>query len=345
MPSNRQPGTAVAIRGDGVAACCCAHLLGAAGVSVAVERLDRVRVPAIMLSDATQMLIGDVFAQGDLFGNLPRIDKRIVAWGPHAQTRVLPHSAAIVSEQELTKRLLPKLPKSDSFDSDSNQWTIFASRPLPQSAVEHHFGSRIAAAQSVALKRSAERSACWVESLENGWLFLVPAGDGSAWLLAVGETPELLLERSRLIAMQIEAPSPGTSHFPAYPRIAYPLCGPGWLACGTAALAFDPLCGDGTGHAIREAILASAVIKAAPQSSEPDDLLAHYRARLLAGFRRHLELCRDFYLAGRSGPWWDAELDLLRKGIEWCAREMEAFPSFRYQLRGFELQALNLQNT
>ena len=38
------------------------------------------------------------------------------------------------------------------------------------------------------------------------------------------------------------------------------MCGPGWLSCGTAALSFDPICGDGTGHAVREGILAAAVI-------------------------------------------------------------------------------------
>ena len=31
--------------------------------------------------------------------------------------------------------------------------------------------------------------------------------------------------------------------------------GSGWLACGTAAMGFDPICGDGTGYAVREGIL------------------------------------------------------------------------------------------
>jgi len=40
------------------------------------------------------------------------------------------------------------------------------------------------------------------------------------------------------------------------------LRGPDWLACGTAAVAFDPICGDGTAQAMREAILGCAVITA-----------------------------------------------------------------------------------
>ena len=81
------------------------------------------------------------------------------------------------------------------------------------------------------------------------------------------------------------------------------MAGPGWLACGTAALGFDPLCGDGAGNAVREAILGSAAIRRAIATDEADSLAAHYQARLLAGFKRHVALCFEFYKSGRSGPW------------------------------------------
>jgi len=146
----------------------------------------------------------------------------------------------------------------------------------------------------------------------------------------------VLLGESRLIAEQIKRCGRAGAELPAYPRIADPLCGPGWLSGGTTALAFDPLCGDGAGHAIREAILASAVIRAAAQGAHADELLAHYRARLVAGFRRHLEVCRQFYSAGGSGNWWRTELELIEQGIAWCGAE----PRFRFQLNGFELRAV-----
>jgi flavin-dependent dehydrogenase len=65
--------------------------------------------------------------------------------------------------------------------------------------------------------------------------------------------------------------------FSASPRIPAPLCGPGWLACGSAAMGFDPICGDGTAHAVREAILALAVIRGGDHG-----MPAHYEARLTA---------------------------------------------------------------
>ena len=331
----------VLIRGDGIAASCCAHLLVMAGFKVAMEKAARTPVPAVLLSARTQTLIGDVFGRRDLFTGLTRIEKRTVAWGPGTESLVLAHSSVIVSEAELAERLRP----SGLLDGHESQWdprwTILASRPLPSSTVERHFGSRMASALRVELAHGIDSSTCWIESLECGWLFLIPGGDNAGWLLAVGGTYEYLLGQSRVVAQRIKAVCDNAGQFPAYPRIADPLAGPGWLACGSAALAFDPLCGDGTGNAVREAILAAAVIRAEANGTQEQDVLAHYRARLLAGFRRHLELCQQFYAAGHPGLWWDTELDFLQQGIDWCARQMNDSKPFQYRLSGFELQAIS----
>ena len=105
-------------------------------------------------------------------------------------------------------------------------------------------------------------------------------------------------------------------------------------------MAFDPICGDGAGNAVREAILAAAVVRAAARGESVDRLLAHYRSRLIAGFRRHLELSLEFYRAGNSGPWWDQEIQALERGVAWCAERLAAEPAFHYRLNGFELEAV-----
>ena len=325
----------VVIRGDGIAACCCAHLLRVAGFRVVQEKADRAKVPSIMLSQSTQALIAGVFERNDLFKDLPRIEKRIVVWGPGSKPIALPHSSVLVSEKDLSARLLPG-PLGDGQERDAEaEWVVLASRSLPPSAIEHHFGTRMAVALAVKVKDDSDASACWIESLEAGWLFLTPG-----WLLAVGSDPESLLPQSRVVAAQIHETRSTPLKFPAYPRVADPLCGHGWLACGTAALAFDPLCGDGVGNAIREAILAAAVIRAIAEGANVDGVLAHYRGRLLGGFTRHLELCRQFYAAGNAGPWWDSELEQILKGIKWCGRKRETATRFRYRLNGFELQTI-----
>jgi hypothetical protein len=355
------------ILGGGVAANCCAHLLGRAGVGVvsdqtSINQNDRPKIPALLIGTATQALIEDVFERKDVFHGAQRISRRIVAWGSRGSEAAgnpepveVPHSAVVISEQDLVARLRPAFvlpPAGFETHRDTAAWTIvtspagYAMRTKPGGLtkpgdltrsgdltnVSRHFGSRIAHASAVQLKTNCASDACWIESLESGWLFLLP-GPTSAWLLSVGGP------HSRMVAAQIESLGAPAGQFPAYPRVSDPLCGDGWLACGNAAMAFDPICGDGTGNAIREAILACAVIRAAarPETNDKDALLAHFRTRLLAGFLKHLELCRQFY-AACSGKWWIAELERLDDGIAWCREQLGGEPRFRYRLRGFELE-------
>lgn len=334
--------TGVRIRGDGVAARCCFHLLSCGGVPVSFEPTDRLRLPAIMLSEPALALIGEIFGREHLFRDFPRIRKRIVAWGRGARPVELEHSAVVVSEKLLLDSLGPAPANAAGADID---WTIFASQPLPAESAEHRFGSRIASAMHVEIKTTAEPAACWIESIEDGWLFLIADAPGSGWLLSVGRRPDELLDRSHLIREQIAGLQLAAAHFPASPRIVAPLAmapagEPGWIACGTAAMAFDPLCGDGTAHAIREAILASAVIGAAARGDDSVTLLAHYEARLTAGFRRHLAHCLEYYVSGVGGPWWKLESESLTQGLDWCDRQLSHHTTFRYRLNGFELQAI-----
>jgi hypothetical protein len=317
-------------------------LLAGAGFVVSLTESERPRIPAILLSQAAQALLRDVYGRTDLFHGLFRIDRRIVAWERGSPPVTLPHQAVVISEEALLERLRPAAGASAA--TSAAEWTIYASRPLPAAAEQHGFGSRTATIVAVDLKDGAA-SACWIEALECGWLFLVPSGPSAGWLISIGaphtgEPHEVLLEQSRLIAAQVQVSGVAEAAFPAYPRMVDPVCAPGWLACGAAALSFDPLCGDGTGNAVREAILATAVVRAAAAGESVDGLLTHYRSRLMAGFARHLELCRGFYLSGNRGPWWEREIAALEKGMAWCGRTLRAGNGFRYRLRGFELQAI-----
>ncbi len=266
-------------------------------------------------------LIADVLGRNDLFSNLPRIERRVVAWGSNADAVAFPHSASVISEETLLDRIQPVVGTDVVPECAEPQWTIYAAQPLPQPA-EERFGSRLASAVPVIFKHRQLPATSWIESVRNGWLFAIPNAASAGWLLAVGGPVESLLGASRLIAEQIVSCGEAGGEFPAYPRIATPLCGPGWLACGTAGLAFDPLCGDGTAHAIREAILASAVVRAAAEGVPEERLLAHYQMRLLAGLRRHLARCAGFYPTGGDGHWWDSELVALRRGVRWCDNQL-----------------------
>jgi hypothetical protein len=316
----------VRIAGDGVAARCCAHLLTQAGHDVRLEPVKRARVPAIMIGEAAQRLIVDIFEQDKLFRELPRIEKRIVAWGPGAKPVALDHSAVLVSEELLLDRL-----DAVSSGTGEPEWSVYSAAPLPGSSEEHRFGSRMASVMPVELSARARANACWIESLEQGWLFLIPG-----WLVAVGAPAEELLSESKLVAEQIGRRETASARFAASPRMVTPLGGEKWIACGSAAIGFDPLCGDGTAHAMREAILATAVIRAAGAGEDVGSLMAHYEARLTAGLERHLIQCRQFYSSGGEGEWWRAETEACERGIEWCRPRLGR--GFRYRLNGLELE-------
>ena len=327
----------VSVRGIGVAARCCARLLEGGGISVAVERLHRPALPAIMIGGTTQKLFNDVFGCNTLFRGLSPITKRVVAWGSPAEPQVVPHSAVVVNERDLLDRLPPAREVNEAAKAS---WAVIASRPLPEACVEKSFGDRTARALPVRLRDGADHSACYVESLPGGWLFLIPSGQSTGWLLAVGRAGDLWSGSSRLVSGQIAEVIGEAAQFSSSPRITWPLCGPGWLACGTAALGFDPLCGDGSGNAVREAILAAAVLRALERGGDEGQLLTHYHSRLVAAFQRHLEMCAQFYRTGGSTAWWRAQIEALHDGMEWCARQTERAVSTRYQLRGFDLHEI-----
>jgi hypothetical protein len=318
----------VRIVGDGVAARCSAHLLRRGGYGVTLDAPPRPRIPTILLGEMAQRLLEDIFERPGLFAGLPRVTQRIVQW--NAAPQVLPHSAVTVSE-ELLLRFLPQ--PSDTVPG--HDWSVVSAPPLPGMAEMHSFGSRFAWPVAVEMRAGAETNACWIEAVDDGWLFL-----NAGWLASVGAAPEVLLEKSSLIASRIERFDPSHRKFPAYPRMAAPLTGEKWFACGSAAMAFDPICGDGTAHAVREAILASAAIRAMDGGQDRARVRAHYEARLTAGFARHLEECRRFYESGGNGPWWRAELEAIDRGLAWCRARLEAHGAFLYALHGFDLRVL-----
>ncbi len=329
----------VAIYGSGIAACCCARLLQRRGFHVSVDPHTPASSPTLLINPSTQKLLADVFeAGGDLFSGLPVIRKRMVLWGDQSPL-ALPHSGVVVNESALLARLWNKV-RLPSIHAHAEPDFAIHSTSRHALGIQQHFGSRIAHAVPVHMKETAS-DACWIESLQAGWLFLLPAGEHNGSLISIGEPPSNLLAQSRLVAPQIDSLVGSAAEFPAYPRVLDPLCAPRWLACGSAAMSFDPICGEGAGNAVREAILASAVVMENLASPlHPDRVLSHYSSRLLHGFLRHLDVCRRFYFSGRRTAWWDAELASLERGIAWAESRLSALPEPQFRLVGFHLQPL-----
>lgn len=318
-----------------MAAACCAHLLSQAGLLASWQKIERSRVPVLLLSGSAMTLLGDIFGPLPALAASHRIRRRVVRWGSTPDPVEAEHAAVVVSETFLLDAIAENL----GFDaSETGDWSILTSPPLPEVAQEEVFGNRMAAAVPVEFANEEDADACWTESVEGGWLFLMPNSARGGYLLAVGGTPEQLLASSVLIAARITLTEGPVRTFPTHPRMHWPLAGSGWLACGSAAMSFDPICGDGTAQAVREAILASAVVRAIATGADPEPLLAHYRGRLAAGMARHLLLCAEFYRSGGDSSWWSAAYRWTTEGAQRCSERVEHGAGFRYRMQGFELQ-------
>ncbi|MDT0506910.1 hypothetical protein [Novosphingobium sp. MMS21-SN21R] len=326
----------VILRGRGVAVSTAAHLLRRAGLALECETGTRRAVPVIMLSDPALALLRDVFGKPGLFADRVRIERRVVRWGT-GEPVAMPHGAIVVSEDDLTDvlEMLPQLnvPPSNNFKA---LMTLHGQSPFPAAPMQR-FGERLSATARVRLADEAAPATCWIESVDYGWLFLISDGSGGAWLLAVGGAPEALAAQAPMIAPLIESMEPASATFDTSPRMVEQLAGEGWLALGTAAIAFDPICGDGTAQAVREAILAGAVVTAVARGEDPDALQTHYQSMLLAAMRRHLQMSLPFYGGAGSAPWWREQYAASRAGYDWCTQRLSAMPEPRFALHGFDL--------
>lgn len=326
----------VIIRGQGVAVATAAHLLNRAGFAFAREPGLRRPVPVIMLSDAALALLRDVFGIAALFADRPRIERRVVQWGA-GKAVTMAHGAVVVSEKDLT-HVLDLFPQGNiqQFNDFNAECVLHALAPFPAEETLR-FGERLSAIARVTLKADAPAQTCWIEAVDAGWLFLIPDGFGQAWLLAVGGDPQKLAQDAPLIGLLIDMLEPTGGQFDTSPRMLAQLAGHGWLACGTAAIAFDPICGDGTAQAAREGILAAAVVGALARGENPALLATHYHSLLLASLRRHLQLSLPFYANGGAGRWWHEQYAAARAGYEQTTALLAKLPEPRFALHGFDL--------
>ena len=185
----------VELRGDGLAARCAAHLLQTAGIGLAAGAATaRPRVPGIMVGQGTQQLFADVFQRTDLFDGMPRIERRVVSWGPKPEPKAFAHQAVVANEDLLFTRLGQHFDRPKPNQAD---WTLFSAGPLPQTGPARSAGSRTAFVGHMALLKPEAAGTCWVESLPVGWLFLLPDSDKTAWLLGTGAPLAECLPHSR----------------------------------------------------------------------------------------------------------------------------------------------------
>lgn len=339
----------VHVGGRGIAAATAVHALAGRGIGVTTDPaapVSRPRAPLVLLTDPAQALIGDVFPGHArwtaILAGAHRIERRIVRWGT-GETLAFAHSGAVIAGDDLGAALWPAEAAVPA-GPDAGRFELSA-RGTGDDALRC-FGHRRAASAPVVLRPGADVHAAYVEALGEGWIFLVPTGDGQGWILTVGAEPPEAVRSSTLAATVVAETGPLAARFETAARLAEPPVHANGLLLGSAALAFDPICGDGTATAVRGALLAAAVGAAAAGADRPEldpaldreALIGHYRLMLIAAMRRHLASAHPFYAAGGEGPWWQAQADALAEGHAWCTAQLAAAGEARFVLAGNRLR-------
>jgi 2-polyprenyl-6-methoxyphenol hydroxylase-like FAD-dependent oxidoreductase len=361
--------TAVVV-GSSIAGLTVARLLWQHGWSVEVRVRRGHAAPTVVVPDETLALLADLWETDRLL--IPatrRLDRRLVATGSTidvvAQTS---WTFAVGSLQEgllqrlrdeATSRLTvtfedgaptrPPLAANDGWlVSATGRWRIDRDRARPDDLLS--CGRRAILGARAELRPSAE-PACWsFEVVADGWLVVAPVGPRLAIVQLMAPHPadsgdgarERLLGRAihtSVIARELVTPlAEPVSAWSASPQICDPWIGPRSIRVGDAALAFDPISGDGTGHALRGAILAAAAMEAIEEDGDELAIRRHYRDRLRFAFVSHLHRCLELYGSFAPRTLWAAELDAMAAALETIGTP-PAPPEFRYRLVGTRLAA------
>jgi flavin-dependent dehydrogenase len=154
-----------------------------------------------------------------------------------------------------------------------------------------------------------------IEAVEQGWWYSAPLPDGR--MVFAYMTDSDLWKNPVWSELVEQAPltSARAAHLPVPPPfqivsaasvIRKPVAGPGWIAIGDAALAFDPLSGQGVFKSIESGMRAAAAIARALTGEAA--AFGEYETWVQETYRDYLRLRAQFYEAVRrwpGSPFWD----------------------------------------
>ena len=325
--------------GRGVAALTVARLLRRSGWDVESGGGPARAVPTLLLGSQAVELLESIWGSLDLAHHPLR--GRVVRWGagPAATTG---DGGLVLDGAELSAALARRDACAPAVVAgEPRRVVVGVGRPASST---RRLGRRVVLNARVALRPGTDEGLGCMETVTGGWLFLIPAGDGLGVLQAMVPVQphdpaaglDRMLAEAREVAQRVShvAGDPITT-FAAAPQLRAPLAWSTGIAVGDAACAFDPVAGDGTGQAVRGAVLATAALESVACGMPEEDALGHYDHRVRLSFLRHLVHCLRYYEAAFAGaPAWWAELATLRRELADPANRALAARPFTHRLAG-----------
>lgn len=337
------------IAGSGVAAAVSGLLAARSGHHVSAEFASDLSERIVAVPRATVDLIEELIGIS-ITKVLPSrwLSKRYVAWDDQ-HFSVMHHETLAFDAQALTRVISSRIDTLASSSAGlqnniSRCWKLVASG-RSASASRIVAGARQAAAGWVAHLPGLDESAMLVACVPQGWLVACPHPAGGISLATVHPatvkwTPQDALfqavnhfwrDRTTKVEMRCNRWVPAAPSFE-------PVCvSQTQIAVGEAAITFDPILGDGVGHAIRSALLARSVMAAIAGGANESDCLAHYRSRLAHAFAQHVRNSAAHYRGAWNFAVWSEEITLMRA----CAAAVPFLDPLTLRLEGAELVSAN----
>lgn len=275
---------------------------------------------AIVLGGACLYLLERMWG-GDWLAGLPhhRLARRGIVWSD-GDGQWVEESAIVVDAARLAASMAQRAAERGARrtrTADAGAWTIVATREASPDALAG--GCRIAVAAPVATTGQFDPEAMLIEATRRGWLALVPTGARSAELFAFTverPTQQGWLERfareTRAIGRSVAAVVGPARTSEAAPRFRWPPHRDSGLFVGDAAIALDPMGGEGVAAALRTAHLAAALSEACAQGVSRDEILQFYSMRLARVMATHLKGLIQLYQGSPFAPAWSDEIAAMR---------------------------------
>lgn len=325
------PPHAAVISTPSLASLTCAHLLHQAGWQVVLPPAAMPSLQgAILLRPDTARLLCTLWgdANASLLAGAHPLRRRWVRWG-EAPAAAVEAPGLVVELAPLLARLAARLSPGIEMGVAADMAADMAAYPPGSGASAapaagawrlaargseaaglgalRRYGARQAWISQVRLAPSAAADMALVEQNGTSWAMVMPCGGGRAMLhqvaLPPAATPGIPPALPGRIAQDVAGIEDTQGPFDAMPRLRMPAAGAGVIALGEAAIAVDPLCGDGAGHALRSAWAAcEALCQAARAPDAQAQAWASYQHGLQAAMTRHLQACAQYY--ARSTPAW-----------------------------------------
>jgi hypothetical protein len=317
--------------------------------------------PPLVLNEGTVDLLNHLCGRFPLLAHAHRLRRRIVCWGA-GPSAAIAEPAVSVSGAQFREALLAiamarlnascrteRAPSAAPARSRSEKgWTLCTTAaPAPDGSRIERFGTRVMLLAEVELSDAADADSCWIEAGTEGWVFLAPLGTRRAVVqAALPEAPdgdpaavlaEIIATMPHVAPMITEFASAVRLHRIA-PAVRHPLVRDNWLALGGNAIALDPICGDGTGQALRSGLLAAAVVTAVEEGGDRTALVGHFERRLRRSFGAHLAACVRFYQPTIFGRRWQHEIAAAEAAAAAFSRAATA--PLEFGLQNFRLVSL-----